>query len=416
MAVNDRELILDSLIEINERNRYSHIVEKEVLDKHNYLPQERKAFIKRTVEGTIEKQLLIDETINKFSRVKVNKLKPLIRELLRMSVYQLLYMDKVPVSAVINEAVKLSGKRGFSTLKGFVNGVLRSIDRNKEELDIDTWAVPNWLYEHLRNSYGEAKAELILQDIAKEHPVVIRERRCGWANSLEEGLVAKLDYAGIKGAYILKKGVSVSQLSGYENGDFVIQDIASMQPVFQAGIKPGDLVIDVCAAPGGKSIQAYDLGARVIACDISEYKVGLIKDNALRCGINENDTSFENRIWDATKLDEANIEKADVVIADLPCSGLGVMGRKADIIHKTKPEDLESLSILQKNILDVVWKYVKPGGVLMYSTCTMNPGENENMSRYVTANYPFELEYERQFLPGIDPTDGFYLARLVRKR
>ena len=413
MAVNEREIVLDSLIEILEKNRFSHVIEKAVLDKYDYLDNKQKAFIKRMCEGTIENLIVIDGVIDSFSKVKVAKQKPVIRNILRLSVYQILYMDKVPDSAVCNEAVKLSGKRGFRSLSGFVNGVLRNISRNKDKIDIDVDTMPKWIKEHLINSYGEEKAALIIDDINKEHPVTIRLRD-GKPVKEDEGLVK---VPSMDNVYTLSKGTSPADVEGYDTGRFVVQDIASIEAVMHAGISQGDTVLDVCAAPGGKSILAYDLGAKVISRDISDYKVSLIDENINRCGIST-DASDEkyiiSQVHDATVFDESMVEKIDVLIADLPCSGLGVMGRKSDIKHKTNAEDIDTLPILQRQIIDTVVKYVKKGGVLMYSTCTMNPKENEEQAKYIASKYSFKIEYEKQFLPGIDGTDGFYIAKLRR--
>ena len=412
MTENEREIVLESLIEILEKNQFSHIVEKNVLDKYDYLDQAKKSFIKRVTEGTVENLINIDEVINKFSKIQVNKMKPLIRNLIRMSVYQLLYMDKIPDSAVCNEAVKLAGKRGFRSLSGFVNGVLRNIARNKDTIDTKGDNLPVWIKDHLVECYGEGKARLVIDDINKIHPVTLRAR-----GTISDKDKARLSKTGIiENSYYVKEGVSLSDLEGFIDGRLIVQDVASMIPVMEAHIKKGDRVLDVCASPGGKSIQAYDCGANVIARDVSENKVSIIKENIYKYTKNDNDVSniIEAQVYDARNYDASLNEKMDVVIADLPCSGLGVLGRKSDIRHKTKKEDLESIVSLQREIIDTVWKYVKTGGVLMYSTCTMNPKENEEQVKYILSNFPFSLEYEKQFLPGIDNTDGFYVARLRR--
>ena len=413
MAVNEREIVLDSLIEILDKNQFSHVVEKAVLDKYDYLDSKQKAFIKRMCEGTIEKLILIDDVINSYSKVKVNKQKPVIRGILRLSVYQILFMDKVPDSAVCNEAVKLSGKRGFKSLSGFVNGVLRNISRDKDKIDTDSDNMPEWIKNHLIDSYGEERARTIIEDINKEHPVTIRIRDNSSVTE-DDGLTAAEGYDDV---YLLTKGISPADIRGYDEGRFTVQDVASIEAVKKAEIKKGDLVLDVCAAPGGKSILAYDLGAKVISRDISDYKVSLIDENIRRCKVNtstRNDSYIVTQVHDATIKDESLTDKVDVLIADLPCSGLGVMGRKSDIKYKTRKEDLKTLPVLQKQIIDVITGYVKKGGVLMYSTCTMNPAENEEQVKYIIDKYPFKVEYEKQFLPGIDKTDGFYIARLRR--
>lgn len=413
MAVNEREIVLDSLIEILDKNQFSHVVEKAVLDKYDYLDSKQKAFIKRMCEGTIEKLILIDDVINSYSKVKVNKQKSVIRGILRLSVYQILFMDKVPDSAVCNEAVKLSGKRGFKSLSGFVNGVLRNISRDKDKIDTDSDNMPEWIKNHLIDSYGEERARTIIEDINKEHPVTIRIRDNSSVTK-DDGLTAAEGYDDV---YLLTKGISPADIRGYDEGRFTVQDVASIEAVKKAEIKKGDLVLDVCAAPGGKSILAYDLGAKVISRDISDYKVSLIDENIRRCKVDtstRNDSYIVTQVHDATIKDESLTDKVDVLIADLPCSGLGVMGRKSDIKYKTRKEDLETLPVLQKQIIDVIIGYVKKGGVLMYSTCTMNPAENEEQVKYIIDKYPFKVEYEKQFLPGIDKTDGFYIARLRR--
>lgn len=413
MAVNEREIVLDSLIEILDKNQFSHVVEKAVLDKYDYLDSKQKAFIKRMCEGTIEKLILIDDVINSYSKVKVNKQKPVIRGILRLSVYQILFMDKVPDSAVCNEAVKLAGKRGFKSLGGFVNGVLRNISRDKDKIDTGSDNMPEWIKNHLIDSYGEERARTIIEDINKEHPVTIRIRDNSSVTK-DDGLTAAEGYDDV---YLLTKGISPADIRGYDEGRFTVQDVASIEAVKKAEIKKGDLVLDVCAAPGGKSILAYDLGAKVISRDISDYKVSLIDENIRRCKVNtstRNDSYIVTQVHDATIKDESLTDKVDVLIADLPCSGLGVMGRKSDIKYKTRKEDLETLPVLQKQIIGAIIGYVKKGGVLMYSTCTMNPAENEEQVKYIIDKYPFKVEYEKQFLPGIDKTDGFYIARLRR--
>ena len=293
MAVNEREIVLDSLIEILDKNQFSHVVEKAVLDKYDYLDSKQKAFIKRMCEGTIEKLILIDDVINSYSKVKVNKQKPVIRGILRLSVYQILFMDKVPDSAVCNEAVKLSGKRGFKSLSGFVNGVLRNISRDKDKIDTDSDNMPEWIKNHLIDSYGEERARTIIEDINKEHPVTIRIRDNSSVTK-DDGLTAAEGYDDV---YLLTKGISPADIRGYDEGRFTVQDVASIEAVKKAEIKKGDLVLDVCAAPGGKSILAYDLGAKVISRDISDYKVSLIDENIRRCKV---DTSTRNALGPST--------------------------------------------------------------------------------------------------------------------
>ena len=179
-------------------------------------------------------------------------------------------------------------------------------------------------------------------------------------------------------------------------------------------IKEGDTVIDVCGAPGGKALHAASKTGKkgkVYVRDLTDYKVSLIEENLERAGY----THMIPQVMDATVLDQSSIEKADVVIADLPCSGLGVIGRKPDIKYRVQPQDLEDIAQLQKQILKVVYQYVKPGGILLYSTCTLNKKENEENVAFITEHLPFELEETKELLPGIGDTDGFYMARFKRK-
>ena len=170
--------------------------------------------------------------------------------------------------------------------------------------------------------------------------------------------------------------------------------------------------LDLCAAPGGKTLLAAEKAAKVLSRDVSEYKTSYIYENCTRLGLED---KVEVQVWDATVRDESKTEWADVVIMDVPCSGLGVLGKKRDIKYNVTPESLESLALLQRQIVENSWQYVKKGGTLLYSTCTIHRAENQEMSRWMCENFPFELEEEKQFLPGLSAGDGFYYAKLRRK-
>ncbi len=463
---NIRELILDMLMEILEKGAYSHLTVRDVLNKYDYIDSRDKAFVKRVTEGTLERRIQIDYILDQFSKVPVSRMKPLIRNLLRMSVYQLLFMDSIPDSAVCNEAVKLAGKRGFKGLSGFVNGVLRNIARNKQKISyphpekekykyLSVWySMPEWLIEMWISAYGEEKTLLMLKGLLREHPVTVRlkeslsrKQKEQWlADLAEEGIRAK-QHCCLPYAYQLLGVEGVQNLPGYEQGYFMVQDVSSMLVTEAAGISAGEqgqgsagaqemawpgtgmLVVDVCAAPGGKSLHMAEKLAekgKVLSRDLTAYKVSLIRDNIKRMGYE----NIEAQEYDALVLDESLKEKADIVLADLPCSGLGIMGKKRDIKYRMNHKALKELEQLQRKILDVVWQYVKPGGTLIYSTCTINPGENNKMVQWLTENYPFELQSLAPFLPealkeegaggmlqlfpGIHETDGFFLARLKR--
>lgn len=464
MAENTREIILDILLTLERGEEFSHKLVKAVLDKYDYLEGRDKAFMKRVTEGTIERQLELDYYLNHFSSVPVKKMKPLIRCLLRMSTYQLIYMDTVPDSAVCNEACKLAAKRKFHNLKGFVNGVLRNISKNKEQLPLpekkDTakylsvkYSMPEWLVQHFLKEYGKEITATLLDGLLQIHPVSLRFRT-DMEQEEKDRLIAAMEATGAKLAqspylpsvFTVENTESVNNLPGFAEGSFTVQDVSSVLAVLASDIKAGDFVMDICAAPGGKSMLAAEKAGKVLARDVSEMKTSLIEENLERMQLD----NVVVQVFDATEKDEAFVEKADVLIMDVPCSGLGVMGKKRDIKYHASMEGLESITALQKQIVEQSWQYVKPGGILLYSTCTINCAENEDMVQWITEQFPFEPEslekvlpekllaqkrdvmqklqahknqeaYANiqdaciQLLPGYMEADGFFFAKLRRK-
>ena len=447
-AVNTREIILDMLMEICEKGAYSHIVLRQTLRKYQYLDKRDRAFITKITEGTIENRILIDYIIDKFSNVKVKKMKPLIRNLLRMSVYQLMYMDSVPVSATCNEAVKLAIKRSFGQLRGFVNGVLRAVIRNKDEIKYPNasenlieylhvvYSMPQWIVEQLIVQYGAEEASRMIKAMANHE-----ESICVRANTSKdsvENIIQKLKCEDIKveqstvyaNCLYLENVDYIEGLETFNEGLISVQDLSSMLVAVIANPKQGDLCMDLCAAPGGKALHLWEImggKGKVIARDISEYKVSLIEENIQRTEAD----GIEAEVHDGTILDDKYIEKADVVIADLPCSGLGIIGKKSDIKYNITAEMQKDLVKLQKDILKNAWQYVKVGGTLVFSTCTLNKEENIENVRFIEDNFPLKLvdistyvpkdfgqntakDGYIQMLPGIDGTDGFFISRFER--
>lgn len=446
---NTREIILDMLMEITAKKEYSHKVIGQVLEKYNYMSGQDKAFLKRVTEGTIERQIQLDYVLNSFSKVPVNKMKPLIRNLLRMSVYQLLFMESIPDSAVCNEAVKLAEKRKFKNLKGFVNGVLRSVARNKDNILYPSeenepvkalsvlYSCPEWLVTMWLKEYDRETCKRMLKQLLEIHPVTIRveetlseEEKKQALEQLREKAKEVREHPYLPYAYTVTGVEGFSNIPAFAEGKFTVQDVSSMLAVEAAGIRSGDVVLDVCAAPGGKSMHAAlktGESGSVEARDLTEKKTALIEENKVRM----QKEWVKTKVWDAAVLDESMIEKADVVLADVPCSGLGVLGKKRDIKYRVTPESLEEILKLQKAIIDTVWQYVKPGGTLLYSTCTIHRGENQEMVSYITQKYPFKTESldeylpkelqssttkegYLQLLPGEHACDGFFFARLRR--
>ncbi len=445
---NIRELVTDMVIEITAGREKSHILIRNVLDKYGYLPGYDRNFIKKVTEGTIERLVTIDYVLNQFSKVPVNKMKPFIRSLMRMSVYQILYLDKVPDSAACNEAVKLAQKRGFGPLKAFVNGVLRSVARNKDAIVFPdrekelqkylsvVYSMPEGIVELLLSQYGEEDAEAILKGYLLERPVCVRilenlsaeEKDKVLQNWTALGMEAQ-KHPWLPYAYELYQSGNMKEDENFNAGLYTVQDVSSMLVGEIAGIHKDDYIVDVCSAPGGKALHACDKLAGtgcVDARDVSDYKTSLILQNKERLHAD----NLSVKVWDARMKDEEVIDKADVVLLDIPCSGLGVIGRKPDIKYRLDEASFKDLFSLQKEIIDAVTGYVKPGGNLIYSTCTLRKEENEQMVSYIAENYGFTLDSLNPYLPEslhnkdtekgyltllpTEKSDGFFMARLIR--
>lgn len=410
--VNAREIVLDMLLEVVEGDKYSHTVLNHTLKSHQQLEKQDRAFISRLFTGTVKVYLTLDHIINQFSSLPVSKMKPLIRNLLRMGVYQLMYMDQVPESAACNEAVKLAKKRGFTKLSGFVNGVLRNIARNTGNISFpdkekqpgeyltSVYSCPAWLVGELLEQYGFNTVEQILTASLKEKETTIRCNKNKITPKelkdllIKEGVTVEeseyLDYA-----FIIKDYDYLEKLTSFRQGLYTVQDVSSMLVCEVAGIGSASYVIDICAAPGGKAIHAAQTAMKVSARDLTELKVSLIKENINRLGI----TNIETKVWDATVLDDSSIGKADIVIADLPCSGLGVIGKKSDIKYKLTQNQQNELVLLQRKILEIAQKYVREDGILIYSTCTINREENLSNRDWFLDHFDFTAESIEHNLP-----------------
>ncbi|MBR4640728.1 MAG: 16S rRNA (cytosine(967)-C(5))-methyltransferase RsmB [Butyrivibrio sp.] len=467
--VNIREIVLNILMEYDKDGGRKTTLLKDALEKYDYLETRDKAFIKRVVEGCLERNIQIDYVIDSFSKTEVKKMQPLIRSLIRMGTYQIMFMDNIPDSAACNEAVKLAQKHKFAGLKGFVNGVLRNISRNKENISypdknenggVDYLSVvysqPSWLCKMWLTEYGFERTEGMLKFFLEPRPTAIRctvDPRDGVSGSSDmeiatenaNKLKKELEDAGVvvkenpilPYALELEKTDNIKYLPGYAEGRFAVQDVSSMLVTEIAGILKGHTVIDVCAAPGGKSMHAAQkVGAdgKVFSRDVSVSKKELIAENAARLGLD----NITIEVVDAKIHDDNMKRNADYLYLDVPCSGLGIIGRKSDIKHNIKKEKLTELTKLQWDIVKSCWDYVKVGGTLMYSTCTVNKAENEQMVKRICTELPFEpvditdvlpkyiTENDKynikdtakkgyiQLLPGEFGTDGFFIAKLKR--
>lgn len=445
--VNLREIALGILMEITENEAYSHVVLREVLEKYQYLEKRDRAFISRIVEGTLEHMIQLDYIIEQFSNVPVYNMKPLIRNLLRISVYQLKYMDSVPDSAVCNEAVKLAQRKGFYNLKGFVNGVLRNVARRLNQVGYPDaaydsihylsvkYSFPAWMVSKWVMQFGYEATERICLESHRQHGTTVR---CNLSLASREEIIRTLEEEGITVtphpyldyALEISNYNYIKAITAFRKGWIWVQDISSMLVAEIAAPNWGDVCIDVCAAPGGKSMHLAEklMGSgSVEARDVSEYKVSLMEENFTKANL----INVSAVLKDATVYDPKSVGKADIVLADLPCSGLGVIGKKQDIKYKMSEKMQQDIIRLQRRILSVVWEYVKPGGVLVFSTCTIGADENQYNIKWFLENFPFRLESIDpyicdelkskttaggyiQLLPGIHRSDGFFIARLRR--
>ena len=428
-----RELCFELLLETERSKSYSNIALDNALRRNAGLDARDKRFITALYYGTIERMLTLDAVISLYSKRPTASLSPDVRAALRMGIYQLLYMDSVPDSAAVNESVGLLKRDKKIGASGFVNAVLRSFIRDGkrlptgrtrlERLSIE-YSCPQWLIKSWTREYGEAAAASILSSSLESPPVTLRLNSCRF--SREEILSClELDGAdieeipGFPDSYNLRSG-SVEELSAYKKGMLYVQDLSSQIAALSLEALPGQTVIDVCAAPGGKSFtvaQHMKDSGRIYSYDIHKGRVGLIAEGAKRLGLK----SVTAGLNDASVY-SCDIPMADRVLCDVPCSGLGVIRRKPEIKYQS-PEEADSLPELQYKIAATSLGYLKPGGIMIYSTCTLRRCENDNIVKRLLDEYS-ELEPEN--IPGYSsPTvtiipepqgkDGFFIARL-RKR
>jgi 16S rRNA (cytosine967-C5)-methyltransferase len=443
-----REIALKIIYDINENGAYSNISINKYLEG-NELRDLDKGFITELVYGTVKWRLSLDWVIQQFSKIKLKKISPWILNILRLGVYQLLFSKKVPESAACNESVSLSKRYGHAASSKYVNGVLRNIARNKEAIvypDKETdllkylsikYSHPEWMVKTWLSRFGPDFTEGLLESNNKVPELIIRVNTLktskeALANSLLNKGIETENGKYVLEALVLKNPSSITKLEEFKNGYFQVQDESSMLVAKVLDPKPGELIIDVCSAPGGKATHiAQIMGdtGTVIARDIHPHKIGIISEAAKRLGLK----AIKAEVFDATKLDDRYIEKADRVLVDAPCTGLGIIRRKPDIKWTRSIEDTSEIADLQSKILAVASAYVKPEGVLVYSTCTIQPEENEVIvKKFVNEHKEFELDniYELlpeklrkastkegfvQFYPNVDNIDGFFIARIKKR-
>ncbi|AFS78688.1 ribosomal RNA small subunit methyltransferase B [Gottschalkia acidurici 9a] len=446
MANNSREIALKILNEVNEENAYSNIsINRNMPKGINDLDS---SLIRELVYGVLENKIYIDYVIKNFSTVRLKKIAPVVMNILRLGIYQLIFMDRIPDSAAVNESVKLSKKYSHRGSQGFVNGLLRNISRNKDNIKLPNknkekvkylsvkYSHPEWMIERWIKEYGFEFTESLC--IANNSTPKLNIR----VNTLKidrDTLVNILNQKNIdckKTRYstdgiIVENPINITELDEFKKGLFQIQDESSMLVSQIMDPKEGSLVIDICSAPGGKTThiaQKMNNKGKIIARDIYEHKIKLVKENSERLGIN----IIQYEQFNALDLDESLIGKADYCLVDAPCSGLGLIRRKPDIKWNKESSDIEGISELQYNILQSASKYVKSNGVLVYSTCTIEKDENINLiNKFLRDNENFELANFNDLIdnseeiiketgylelyPNISGTDGFFIAKLLKK-
>lgn len=426
--MDDRSLAFKILNKIELDKAYSNLAIDAVLsaDKAEHAP-----FVSSLVYGVIERKITLDYILSGSLTQPLKKLKPQVLTILRMGTYQLKFMDKIPTFAAVNESVKLAKREKCAYAVGLINSVLRRIasseieypctDDKISDLSIK-YSCPVSLVNHFADDYGLVDTEGILKSALGAPETVLR------VNTLKtdtDSLISELKLEGfdaekspiIDNAIILKSG-AVMQSSVYKKGLFHVQDTASQICIEALDPKPGEIIFDMCSSPGGKAFtvaERMENRGQIYAFDLYEHRVKLINVGAERLGIK----IIKGSVWDSSKFSET-LPTADRVLCDVPCSGLGVIRRKPEIRYK----DLgfvDKLCDLQYNIVNVAARYVKSGGTLIYSTCSLNRAENQNVcDKFLSDNTDFKKVHLSDddgymtLMPHKNNTDGFFIAKFIK--
>lgn len=441
---NPRNTALNVLMKIEQDNAYSNIALNNAI-RENKLSGVDSSFVSALVYGVLERKITLDYIIKQYSKIPLRKIELKTKMILRLGILQLLFMDKIPESAAVNESVNLAKKHKLQKSSGFINGILRSITRSEEKYKLPDksdkvlyysvkYSAPQELVKLWINSYGELNTEQLLKSLGG------RPKICARVNTLKSdknSLIAELAKENVKAEEIpflenavsLTETGSIERLSAYKSGKLHIQDASSQLCVDFLSPKPREVLLDICSAPGGKSFTAAqymcDRG-KIFACDLYDHKLKLISDGAKRLGIN----SIVTLKRDGASSD-VSLPLADKILCDVPCSGLGILSRKPEIRYKDNLITAD-LPELQYKILCQSAQYLANGGRLVYSTCTLNPAENnKNAQRFLEEHPDFygvklslpsqikraidENDYEITLMPHTSGTDGFYIAVFGKK-
>lgn len=437
MGLSAREVALNCLLAGERQGAWSDGYLRNAIRRAELSGRDA-ALCTRLAFGVLQNRMLLDWHIGRLSSVPPEKMEPAVLDCLRLGVYQMLFMDRVPVHAAVNESVALTKRYSRNRrASALVNAILRSFDRSRkaglpepEELSI-RYSHPEWLVKEFSRTLSAGEVEALLAADNAQPPT---QAQVNTLKTSQEDLMEELRGAGLtvsvhpwlQSCLELEGTGSLEELPAFREGRFYVQDAAARLAVTASGVQPGMEVLDACAAPGGKSfaagIQMKDKG-RVLSCDLHPHKKKLIEDGAERLGIH----CVSATVMDGRKFEPAMEKRFDVVIADVPCSGLGIIRKKPDIRYKD-PAALEGLPAVQRDILDNVSRYVRPGGILLYATCTLLRRENEDVVAWF-ADKEKDFSEEAFSLPGpigqtagmatLWPhrhgTDGFFIAKFRRK-
>ena len=425
--MNSREIIIKAIYEIEENGGYFNRVLTASLSKAEPCD---KGFVTEVIYGIMGNRLALDHIIMQFSSVKLKKMTPWVKNILRLGIYQMYYMDKIPHSAACNESVKLSKKYAHAASGRFINGVLRNVSRNLDAIAFPQksnpskylstkYSFPLWLTEKLLSQYGFDKTESFMAESNNPHPVNIRVNRL---KTTPEALIDILKAEGIdaetspifKDCLTVKGKINIEKSLSYKEGLYSLQNLSSYKAVNTLSPMKGDFIMDICAAPGGKSCATAELmenEGEILSFDIHPHKLQLIDNSAKRLGIHIIDSTVHDGCIELPQY----IDKADKVILDAPCSGIGVIHKKPDIKWTRQESDISQLAEIQKKLIETACQYVKPGGVLLYCTCTVLKEENDDIvSAFLASHSDFSVISCEQILTSENGESGFYICKMKR--
>ena len=423
-----RESALKALYKIEKDGAYSNIILDDTINRNRDIFNDKDiGFISELVYGVTTWRLTLDEIIKKHSKIKLKKISVWIINILRMGIYQIVFLDKVPKSAAVNESVNLAKKYGHKGSYGFVNAILRNVEKSDYEslFEIEdsvqriskTTSIPEWIVKKLIDERGEKETEVICNNSNLKPELSIRVNNLKTnIQELKKSLTKKnIEFIEVeeKDFLILKKIKNIENIDLFKNGLFTVQDLSAGMVSKVLDPKPGECILDCCSAPGGKTTYIAEImenKGNIEAWDIYEHRIKLVKQNADRLGIN----IIKTKVKDATVYDDSLNEKYDKILLDVPCLGLGVMKRKPDIKWQRKEEDIEEINKIQSEIINICSKYLKKGGNLVYSTCSILKHENENIiNQFLNQNNNFIIEQKININPD-RKHDGFFICNLKK--